>query len=132
MGESKDVIRKLANIRNIQDIDLKSIITNTAIATRMTTELKTILDHNQFNQVTSPDAKYMVMNSSLAEVMNMEILRLYREKNDTGWVLDQIGVNFGQMAGLAYILIGARMERNDFQVEIQKVKTSKREILDAA
>ena len=131
IGESKKAIRELST-KSFDAIDLKTMIKDPALATRMTLELKTILASNNFSASNNPDAKYMVMYSSLSEVMNMEILRLYREKNDSGWVLDQIGLNFGQMSGLAYVMVGGRIERNDFQVEIQEVKTNRKTTLDVA
>jgi hypothetical protein len=64
----------------------------------------------------------MVLYSALSEVINMETLRLYRERNDMGWTLEELGVSFGKLAGLAYILPGARFERGDLQIQFQKQK----------
>lgn len=63
----------------------------------MTADLRVILEKNQFSAATTPDGKYMVMYTSILEVMNMEVLRLYREKNDMGWTVDQFGLNFGRL-----------------------------------
>ncbi len=120
IGESQAAIRELAVANDSARIDLSKIISNPAIAERMTTDLRVILEKNQFSAATTPDGKYMVMYSSILEVMNMEVLRLYREKNDMGWTVDQLGLNFGRLWGILYVLPGFRIEKNDLQIAFTK------------
>ncbi len=127
IGESQAAIRELAIGEDIAKINLSKIIPNPAIAERMTADLRVILEKNQFSAATTPDGKYMVMYTSILEVMNMEVLRLYREKNDMGWTVDQFGLNFGRLWGILYVLPGFRIEKNDLQIAFTK-KTAMVEI----
>lgn len=122
VARSQDAIRTLAKETDTAKLDLSKIISDPSIRERMTVELKNVLTRNSIGAATTPEAKYMVMYSSIVEVMNMEVLRLYREKNDMGWTLDQIGVNFGELAGLIYVLPGFRIEKNDLQIQFTQYK----------
>ncbi len=79
----------------------------------MTKNLRVLLTENKYDPASPDLIKETVMKSAIMEVMNIEIINISRQKNDMGWVLDQAGINFGQLAGLAYILPGFRVARTD-------------------
>ncbi len=121
VGKSAEAITRLVkDIQSIDAIDLKWIVTNTDIAESMTKNLKVFLTENKYDPASPDLIKETVMKSSIMEAMNIELLSLYRQKNDMGWVLDQAWVNFGQLAGLAYILPGFRIARTDMITGITK------------
>ncbi len=86
----------------------------------MTKNLKVFLEANKYDPASPDLVKETVMKSSIMEAMNIELLSLYRQKNDMGWVLDQAGINFGQLAGIAYIIPGFRFAKTDMITEITK------------
>lgn len=77
---------------------------------------------NGFKPDLSNEVRYAMVYSAVIEAMNQEVLMLRRESNDNGWVLKQIGLNFGKVAGLAYVLPGFGIGRDDLRVEIQEGK----------
>lgn len=91
----------------------------------MTKNLKVFLEANKYDPTASDLVKETVMKSSIMEAMNIELLSLYRQKNDMGWVLDQAGINFGQLAGIAYIIPGFRFAKTDMITEITKHSKSR-------
>ncbi len=91
----------------------------------MTKNLKVFLEANKYDPTSSDIVKETVMKSSIMEAMNIELLSLYRQKNDMGWVLDQAGINFGQLAGIAYIIPGFRFAKTDMITEITKTSKSR-------
>ena len=127
VGKSAEAISKLTrDTKTIDAIDLKWIVTSPDIVESMTKNLKVFLEANKYDPAASDLVKETVMKSSIMEAMNIELLSLYRQKNDMWWVLDQAGVNFGQLAGLAYIIPGFRIARSDLVVEYTKSTATKK------
>ena len=128
LAKAQDAIRKLAGLSLRKDVSLLGIIPNPAIAERMNTELHTLLARNRYDTTwDNLEAGYAILYSSILEVMNMEMIRLQRENNDKWMVMRQIGVNFGELAGMAYILPGIRFGTDTMNTVIREEKTKVRE-----
>lgn len=101
---------------------MKNLVSDPAIATRMDGTIKSILKMNGYKPNLSHEVAYAMLYAAVVEAMNQEVLMLRRESNDNGWVMKQIGINFGKIAGLAYVLPGFGIGRDDLRVEIQEGK----------
>ena len=123
--KSRDAIRQLSNITKVEDINLVNtkppIVSNKMMGIRMASDLRQFLVSNWYEQATSLESRYLMIQTALTKIIENEVMILQREKNDTGWVMSQIGLNFGQLAGIAYILPWVRFEKSDFQVGFKKV-----------
>ncbi len=126
LGGAQKEIFQLAARNKIEQISVKHLVTDSAIATRMDNTIQSLLKINGYKADMSQEAAYAVLYSAVVEAMNQEVLLLRRESNDNGWVMKQIGVNFGKIAGLTYVLPGFRVGRDDLITQVhvgtEKVK----------
>jgi hypothetical protein len=122
LSSAQKEIYELAVKNNIATISVKNLVTDPAIAARMDWTIQSILTMNGFKSDLSNEVRYTMVYSAIVEAMNQEVLLLQRESNDNGWVMKQIGVNFGKVAGLAYILPGFGIGKDDLRVEIEEGK----------
>lgn len=132
LSQAQKEIYALTEKKNPADISMKWLVSDPAIAARMDSEIRQLLIRNGYDSLKSQEEIYAVLYSAVIEVMNMEVLRLRREGNDNGTTLKQIGINFGKIGPLTYILPGFRIGRDDLLVWITQApkKISETYILD--